>query len=183
MGKITDKILNILGFEVVEEEEPRLERDKEFLPKNEEKNETSWYSKMTARRQERREERLTEINTLPVPASYNVKMIVSCPSSFENSNKVADHLKNNHCVVVDFNELSVEHARRSLDYLSGVVFAIGGKASRVGSGIFLFVPANVSIEGAVQYMLTENDAVESDSTADHSLTKEERKSLFKTISA
>lgn len=184
LGKFTDKVLNILGFEVVEEDESR-EREKASALISEEKNETSWYSKMAAKRQERREERLSEVSA--VPGSYNVKMIVSRPSSFDNSNRVADHLRDNHCVVVDFTDLSVEQARRSLDYLSGVVFAIGGKASRVGSGIFLFVPANVSIEGATKFMINDNIsdtfAMDDESLANDSLTKEERKSLFKSISA
>lgn len=190
MGKITDKMLNLLGFEVVEEEDEPREKPtsaKTEQKKVEDKNEDSWYSKMTAKRQERieREARKFELAavTPTMSGSVNTKMVVCRPSSFDNSHKVADNLRDNHCVVVDLTDISVDEARRVLDYLSGVAFAIGGKASRVGTGIFLFVPANVSIEGASDIMSKGHNFNHDHQFKNEGISDEERTSLFKTISA
>ncbi|MBO8137669.1 MAG: cell division protein SepF [Desulfotomaculum sp.] len=144
MGKVFDKFLNLLGFEIVEEDEPDV-----FLNGNEAKKnpEQTWYDKKVTKWQDKKEERKPEL--FPVPNAYSAKMVICRPDSFDSVRQAADHLREKHSVVVDLTDLSIEQAQRVLDYLSGVAFAIDGNASRVGSGIFLFTPANVSIEGAV----------------------------------
>ncbi len=179
MAKITDKFLNLLGFEVVEEEvmpdelHPAIKNNEDKL-----KTEDNWYNKLANKRQEKKEQLRPELRAVQNPAA--AKMVISRPNSFNEISQVADHLCQNHSVVVDLTELSVEEARRVLDYLSGVVFAIDGKASRVGTGIFMFVPKNVSIEGGqLDLMLNavNNEAAEQQSE-DNNLTK-----MFKSIGA
>ncbi|MBM7855994.1 cell division inhibitor SepF [Desulfohalotomaculum tongense] len=172
MGKVFDKFLNILGFEVVEEED----EPQELLPvlKNEEKPDPNWYEKYEKKFTKRQWK--DELNS--VPSGYSAKMVVCRPDNFNDIRQVADNLKERHSVVVDLTELDVEQAQRVLDYLSGVVFAIGGNASKVGSGIFLFTPSNVSIEGAVDLVLTDDKELQKET-----VLNEELNSLFKTASA
>ncbi|MEG6616192.1 cell division protein SepF [Peptococcaceae bacterium 1198_IL3148] len=166
MAKLADKFLGMLGFELVEEDEPQ-----EIMPamKKEEKVETknSWFSSKTQEREEERRPKLTSVPT----NTYNTKMVILKPTSYDQVQNAANHLGDNHSVVVDLTEMSIEQAQRVLDYLSGVVFAINGKASRVGTGIFLFVPANVSIEGALDdFMFTQNKEVTKETVEDEGFT-------------
>jgi cell division inhibitor SepF len=107
-------------------------------------------------------------------------MAVCKPLSFSDVQQAADYLCNNQSTVIDLTEISIEDAQRALDYLSGVVFAINGKASRVGAGIFLFAPANVSIEGAVELMMEQKTQQEQTSTG---AVSEETIAFLKTVGA
>ena len=40
-----------------------------------------------------------------------------------------------------------DQAKRIIDFLSGTIYAIGGHLEKLGGGIFLATPNNVSIEG------------------------------------
>ncbi|MTI79265.1 MAG: cell division protein SepF [Firmicutes bacterium] len=176
MAKVFDKFLNVLGFEVVEEDEPQ-----NLIPavKNEEKEELNWYEKKMAKRQEKKEERRSELVAIPNKNNiHSAKMVVCHLKSFDAVRQVADQLRENYSVVVDLTELSLDQAQRVLDYLSGVIFAIEGNASRVGSGIFLFAPPNVSIEGAVDLMFTD----EKDKT-EETTSSEKINSILKTVGA
>lgn len=149
LAKITDKFLNLLGFEVVEES---VDPDK-LLPavKNEEPKEELW--KLPDKPQEKKKERRGELKAVQSFNPTTAKMVVFRPASFDEVHKAADQLCNAYSVIIDLNDLTVEDARRVLDYLSGVVFAIDGNASRVGSGIFIFTPKNITIEGAAAELM------------------------------
>ena len=40
-----------------------------------------------------------------------------------------------------------DQAKRIIDFLSGTIYAIGGHLEKLGGGIFLATPNNISIEG------------------------------------
>lgn len=174
MSKVVDKFLNFLGFELVEEDETT-EVTKPVKTVN--SAEENWQSKLASKRQERKEERRLEV--VSAPNNHTIKMAVCKPLTFSDVQQVAEHLCNNQSTVIDLTEISVDDAQRSLDYLSGVVFAINGKASRVGAGIFLFTPANVSIEGAVELMMEQKSQQQSSTET----VSEETRSFLKTLGA
>jgi cell division inhibitor SepF len=164
----------MLGFELVEEDEPQ-----EIMPAvtKEDKVVESKINMFSAKQQERKEERRPELSRVST-TTYSAKMVVVKPMSFDQVQKAANHLVNSHSVVVDLTEMSIDQAQRVLDYLSGVVFAINGKASRVGTGIFLFTPANVSIEGAANLMFSQSTKVESIEEEEEDIT-----SLLKAVNS
>lgn len=151
MSRVVDKFLNFLGFELVDEEEEKTAKAKSTETKPEE----SWQPRVTSKRQHREERHLEVVST---PNGHTIKMAVCKPLSFSDVQHAANYLCNNQSTVIDLTGISLEEAQRALDYLSGVVFAINGKASRVGTGIFLFAPANVSIEGAVEIMMEQKSS-------------------------
>lgn len=175
MSKVVDKFLNFLGFELVEEDETT-EITKPAKTVN--AAEESWQSKLASKRQERKEERRLEV--VSAPNNHIIKMAVCKPLTFSDVQQAAEYLCNNQSTVIDLTEIGVEDAQRSLDYLSGVVFAINGRASRVGAGIFLFAPANVSIEGAVELMMEQKSQQQQTSTE---TVSEETRSFLKTLGA
>ena len=60
-----------------------------------------------------------------------------------------NNLKNKRAVVVNLQRIDREQGIRIVDFLSGTVYAIGGDIQRIGTDIFLCVPENVEVAGAI----------------------------------
>lgn len=77
------------------------------------------------------------------------KMILMEPRAFSESQQIADHLKKRNTVVVNLKRVTPEQAKRIVDFLSGTIYAISGKIQKIGGGIFLCAPNNVSVQGEI----------------------------------
>lgn len=75
------------------------------------------------------------------------KMILLEPRAFSESQQIADYLKVRNTVVVNLKRVTPEQAKRIIDFLSGTLYAISGTLQKLGNGIFLCTPNNVSVEG------------------------------------
>lgn len=75
------------------------------------------------------------------------KMILLEPRAFSESQQIADYLKARNTVVVNLKRVTPEQAKRIIDFLSGTLYAISGTLQKLGNGIFLCTPNNVSVEG------------------------------------
>ncbi|MFA5696077.1 MAG: cell division protein SepF [Bacilli bacterium] len=75
------------------------------------------------------------------------KLILLEPRAYSESQQIADHLKNRHTVVVNLKRVTTDQAKRIVDFLSGTVYAIGGELQKIGGGIFLCTPKNISVQG------------------------------------
>ena len=77
------------------------------------------------------------------------KLILFEPRAFSESQQIADHLKMRHTVVVNLKRVTNEQAKRIVDFLSGTVYAIGGELQKLGGGIFLCTPKNMTVQGKI----------------------------------
>lgn len=77
------------------------------------------------------------------------KMILLEPRAFSESQQIADHLKKRNTVVVNLKRVTPEQAKRIVDFLSGTIYAISGDLQKIGGGIFLCTPNNVSVQGKI----------------------------------
>lgn len=77
------------------------------------------------------------------------KMILLEPRAYSESQQIADHLKNRNSVVVNLKRVTSDQAKRIIDFLSGCIYAIGGSMEKVGVGIYLCAPKNVSVQGKI----------------------------------
>ena len=77
------------------------------------------------------------------------KMILLEPRAYSESQQIADHLKKKNTVVVNMKRVTLDQAKRIVDFLSGTVYALGGDLQKIGAGIFLCTPKNVDVEGAI----------------------------------
>jgi FtsZ-interacting cell division protein YlmF len=84
------------------------------------------------------------------------KLILMEPRAYSESQQIADHLKNRHTVVVNLKRVTTDQAKRIVDFLSGCIYAIGGDLQKIGGGIFLCTPKNMSVQGKI----TEEDSKE-----------------------
>ena len=67
------------------------------------------------------------------------------PEKFENVPQIAEHLLNRKTIVLNLEDTNKETARRLIDFLSGVAYAIEGQIKRVGNGMFMVTPRDVEL--------------------------------------
>lgn len=77
------------------------------------------------------------------------KMILLEPRAYSEAQQIADHLKKRNTVVVNLKRVTPEQAKRIVDFLGGTIYAINGKIQKIGGGIFLCTPNNVSVQGEI----------------------------------
>ena len=77
------------------------------------------------------------------------KMILLEPRAMSESQQIAYHIKNSDTVVVNLKRVTSDQAKRIIDFLSGTTYAIGGEMQKIGGGIFLCTPKNVSVQGKI----------------------------------
>ena len=77
------------------------------------------------------------------------KMILLEPRAFSEAQTIADYLKGRDTVVVNLKRVTSDQAKRIVDFLSGTIYAIGGDLQKIGGGIFLCTPNNISVQGKI----------------------------------
>lgn len=85
------------------------------------------------------------------------KLVLIEPRVFNDTQEIADHLKNRRTVVVNLQRVEKNEARRIVDFLSGTVYAIGGEIQKIGSYIVLCTPDNVEVTGAISDAFINNN--------------------------
>ena len=90
---------------------------------------------------------LTAEKALKDLAAEGTKLILLEPRAFSESQQIADHLKSRHTVIVNLRRVTTDQAKRIVDFLSGTIYAIGGDLQKIGGGIFLCAPKNMSVQG------------------------------------
>ncbi|AHF07701.1 cell division protein SepF [Desulfitobacterium metallireducens] len=131
MAKILDKVIGIMGFADEEDDEELLEEEVSEKDAQDEPRSSS-----------RKSAQVVSIHT-----QKQVKVVVIEPTSFDESQNIADQLKNRRPVIVNLENADHNLAKRIVDFVSGATYALGGNMQKVGQGIFLFVPNNVDISG------------------------------------
>ncbi|NLL73549.1 MAG: cell division protein SepF [Clostridiales bacterium] len=69
------------------------------------------------------------------------------PTSFEDSQVICDMLLTGRATVINLEGFDDKLAQRTMDFVSGSVYAINGKLHRISSCIFIVSPDNVDISG------------------------------------
>lgn len=81
--------------------------------------------------------------------SSDTKMVLFEPRSFEEVEEVSSRLKENRAVVVNLHKLSREYAQRTIDFLSGVIFALDGEIKKIGANVILCAPRSMGVHGSI----------------------------------
>lgn len=77
------------------------------------------------------------------------QMILLEPRAYSESQQIADHLKKRNSVVVNLSRVTSDQAKRIIDFLTGTIYAIGGDLQKIGQGIYLCTPKNVTVQGKI----------------------------------
>jgi len=96
-------------------------------------------------------------NVVNMPASVGqMKLVLIEPTGYDDVQDICDNLKNNKPVVINFENLDKDVARRMVDFISGTVYAIDGTIQKVSNGIIIAAPENVDILGSISNAEGEN---------------------------
>ena len=74
-----------------------------------------------------------------------IKMVISQPTTFEQSDEICAFLKERKSVIVNLEYVNKDVARRIVDVMSGAVQALDGHIQKVSNSIFLIAPTYYEI--------------------------------------
>jgi cell division inhibitor SepF len=136
MAKLLNKMLNLVGWETVEEEE---EEEIQEEPIEDKYQPPQYLQTFTKKPQSNK--------VVNIHSNSQFKVVIMQPETFDDARDVCDHLKNKKPVIVNLESLTKETAQRVVDFLSGSVYALDGDIQKVSTGIFMIAPSNVDITG------------------------------------
>jgi len=133
-GAIVNKVLDFLGVEIENEEELENENIYEYADNNEVEEpveERGFFGKKS--------------KIVSMPQVQQVKMVITQPTCFEQSEEICNYLKEKKSIIVNLEYVNKEVARRIIDFISGGVHALDGHIQKISNSIFLIAPMNYDI--------------------------------------
>ena len=129
---IVNKVLDFLGVETNEEEEYE---------------EVNGYENDVETNDEETEERgfFKRNKVVAMPQVQQVKMVITQPTSFEQSEEICGYLKEKKSVIINLEYVNKDVARRIIDFIAGAVNALDGHMQKISNAIFLVAPVNYDI--------------------------------------
>ena len=91
------------------------------------------------------EPRAKVVNRVPT----DTKMVLFEQRSFDEAEEVAKRLKENRAAVVNLHKLQRDYAQRTIDFLTGVVFALDGSIQKIGHNVILCAPRTIGVHGNI----------------------------------
>ena len=134
-GAVMNKIWDFLGIENADEEEEEIDDRAYNYEYEEEEEETEGINKLFGRKSK----------VVNMPQVQQIKMVISQPTSFEQSEEICNYLKERKSVIVNLEYVNKEVARRIVDFISGSVHALEGHIQKISNSIFLIAPTNYEI--------------------------------------
>jgi len=148
---IKNKFQNWFYLDEEEEEEPRKQTKKQ--PEKQQEQQRPAYEQARRAAPPRKNTKVEEQQSARVvslqSAKKSSKVILVEPRVYAEAQDISEHLKNKRAVVVNLQRIERDQGIRIVDFLSGTVYAIGGDIQRIGTDIFLCVPENVEVAGAI----------------------------------
>ncbi len=80
-------------------------------------------------------------------AAQQSQVVLVKPELYESAAEIADHLREKRTVVMNLENAQKDVARRLIDFLSGVAYALDGKIRRVANSTYIVTPNNVDLMG------------------------------------
>ena len=77
------------------------------------------------------------------------------PTSFNDTSKAADDLRNRRALIVNMENVDKAMARRVVDFLSGCVYALDGTVKKIAQSAYLFCPHNMEVQGDLENLQAE----------------------------
>ncbi len=77
------------------------------------------------------------------------QVVLVKPERFEAAAEIADHIRERRSVVLNLEEAPKDVARRLVDFLSGVAYALDGKIGKVAANTYILTPNNVDVMGDI----------------------------------
>ncbi len=84
-------------------------------------------------------------NNTPMGSSIEMKVVK--PDSLDSVSQIADHLLDRRTILLNLEDTNRETARRLVDFLQGVAYAINGTLKKVANCTYVITPSNVDVSG------------------------------------
>ena len=128
-GAIVNKFWEVFGVNQNEDEEEEY-IDDEVTDEEEEPEEKGFFQRR---------------KVVNMPQTQQVRMVISQPTTFEQSEEICTYLKNRKSVIVNLEYVNKDVARRIVDVMSGAVHALDGHIQKISNSIFLIAPTYYEI--------------------------------------
>ena len=136
-GSIMNKVLELFTSEDYDEEEEEVLNNKGYSTDYEEdEEEVEEGRKLFGRGRGR---------VVNMPQTQPIKMVISQPTTFEQSEEICQYLKERKSCIVNLEYVNKDVARRIVDFISGGVYALDAHIQKVSNSIFLIAPTNYDI--------------------------------------
>ena len=76
-----------------------------------------------------------------------MQVVLVKPDRFDTVSEIADNLRDKKAIVLNLESTNKDVARRLVDFLSGVAYALDGKIKKVAISTYILTPYNVEIVG------------------------------------
>ena len=134
-GAIMNKVWDFLGVDTANDEEVENDNENIYGYEREEEPEEVEEKGLFGRK--------SKVVSMPQP--QQIKMVITQPTSFEQSEEICNYLKEKKSIIVNLEYLNKDVARRIVDFISGGVHALDGHIQKVSNAIFLVAPVNYEI--------------------------------------
>ena len=134
-GALMNKVFDLFGMDQAEQEDYEDENVYDYENEDEEEVEDK---KIFGRKN-------NKVVNMPQSQSQAIKMVISQPTNFEQSDEICSFLKEKKSVIVNLEYVNKDVARRIVDFISGGVYALDGYIQKVSNSIFLVAPSNYEI--------------------------------------
>lgn len=131
---IMSKVWNLFGMDQAEDEE--LEEDDVY---------DYDYEEEPVEEKEKKSFIKKNNKVVNMPQTQSIRMVISQPTSFEQSEEICGFLKEKKSVIVNLEYVNKDVARRIVDFISGGVYALDAHIQKVSNSIFLIAPVNYEI--------------------------------------
>jgi len=131
-GAIMNKVLDLFGMDTAEEEYDEEEYEEVEQDEEEQEEGRNFWNRRSSK-------------VVNMPQANQIKMVISQPTSFEQSEAICDLLKEKKSVIVNLEYVNKDVARRIVDVISGAVHALDGHIQKISNSIFLIAPYNYEI--------------------------------------
>lgn len=129
---IMSKVWNLFGMDQAEEDEENEDvYDYDYEEEQPEEEKKSFIKKNN--------------KVVSMPQNQSIRMVISQPTSFEQSEEICGFLKEKKSVIVNLEYVNKDVARRIVDFISGGVYALDAHIQKVSNSIFLIAPINYEI--------------------------------------
>ena len=134
-GALMNKVWDLFGMDSAEPEEYEDENIYEY--EDEDENVEDKKNNIFGRK--------NKVVSMPQAQTQAIKMVISQPTTFEQSDEICSFLKEKKSVIVNLEYVNKDVARRIVDFISGGVYALDGYIQKVSNSIFLVAPSNYEI--------------------------------------
>ena len=82
-----------------------------------------------------------------ISSGSSIEMVVVKPERLETVTQIADYLVDRKTILLNLEDTNKETARRLIDFLNGVAYAINGDLRKVATNTYVVTPSNVELTG------------------------------------